>query len=82
MANSYKRTIIQIPLKDVKLFEDYAEYYSLSVSSAIISLAKKGLEQEQVIKYIPDIVNMYNDFKDSSKTNKKVSKTKKTKKAI
>lgn len=81
MATSYKRTIIQIPLKDVKLFEDYASYYSLSVSSAIISLAKKGLEQEQVIKYIPDIVNMYNDFKDNSKTNKKAPKKIKSKKS-
>ena len=80
MATSYKRTIIQIPLKDVSLFEDYANYYGLSVSSAIISLAKKGLEQEQVIKYIPDIVNMYNDFKDSSKTKKKVIKKKKSQK--
>lgn len=80
MATSYKRTIIQIPLKDVKLFEDYANFYGLSVSSAIISLAKKGLEQEQVIKYLPDIVSMYNDLKiDSSKTNKKAPKSKKTK---
>lgn len=81
MAISYKRTLIQIPLNDVKLFEDYANYYGLSVSSAIISLAKKGLEQEQVIKYIPDIVNMYNDFRNSSKTNKKVIKKKKSQKA-
>lgn len=78
MAISYKRTLIQIPLKDVELFEDYASFYGLSFSSAIIQLAKKGLEQEQVIKYIPDIVNMYNDFKFSSKTPKKVVKKKKS----
>lgn len=82
MATSYKRTIIQIPLKDVKLFEDYASFYGLSVSSAIISLAKKGLEQEQVIKYLPDIVSMYNYLKsDNSKSNKKVVKKKKSQKA-
>ena len=80
MAISYKRTLIQIPLKDVKLFQDYAEYYGMSVSSAIIQLAKKGLEQEQVIKYIPDIVNMYNDLNLKSNTLKKDKKTPKKQK--
>ena len=78
MAISYKRTIIQVPLKDVSLFEDYANFYGLSVSSAIISLAKKGLEQEQVIKFLPEIVSMYNDLKtDTPKTHKKALKSKK-----
>jgi len=81
MAISYKRTLIQIPLKDVQLFEEYANYYNLSFSGAIVQLAKKGLEQEQVIKYIPDIVNMYHDYKDSSQNNKKVSKKRKVKKS-
>lgn len=80
MAISYKRTLIQIPLKDVKLFQDYAEYYGMSVSSAIIQLAKKGLEQEQVIKYFPDIVNMYNDLNLKSNTPKKDKKTPKKQK--
>ena len=78
MAISYKRTIIQVPLKDVNLFEEYASFYGLSFSSAIISLAKKGLEQEQVIKFLPDLVSMYKDLQsDTSKTRKKASKTKK-----
>ena len=80
MAISYKRTIIQVPLKDVKVFQDYADYYGMSFSSAIIQLAKKGLEQEQVIKYIPDIVNMYNDLNSKSNTSKKDKKSPKKQK--
>lgn len=58
MALSYKRTIIQVPLQDVKLFEDYAQKYSLSVSGAIIFLAKKSLEQEETIKYLPKMLKI------------------------
>ena len=76
MSVSYKRTIIQIPLQDVKTFESYAKKYSLSLSGAIIMLAKKSLEQEEIIKQLPDMIKIIQtDQKlSSSKTNKKGSK--------
>lgn len=78
MAISYKRMNIQIPLQDVKTFENYAQKYSLSVSGTIIFLAKKQLEQEEVIKQLPDMIQIIQkEQKNSSKTNKKASKTKK-----
>lgn len=60
MALSYKRTIIQIPLEDVKVFESYAKKYSLSVSGAIIMLAKKAMEYEETVKYLPEMLTYLN----------------------
>ena len=78
MAISYKRTIIQVPLKDIDKFEEYADTYGLSFSSAIICLAKKGLEQESIIENVPQIMAMYWDYQNNmSKTNKKVPKNQK-----
>lgn len=58
MTNSYKRTIIQLPLEDVPLFEEYAKRYSLSLSSAIIMLAKKSIEYEEALKTLPSMIEV------------------------
>lgn len=76
MAISYKRTIIQLPLKDVKLFQDYADNYGLSLSGAIVFLAKKSLEQEEIIKHLPRMMKIVEEDQrqNNSKTNKNSSK--------
>lgn len=76
MAISYKRTIIQIPLKDVELFEEYAKNYGLSVSGAIVFLAKKSLEQEELIKHLPRMLNIVEEDQkmNKSKSSKKAPK--------
>jgi len=74
MATSYKRAIIQVPLKDLKTFQDYADYYNLSFSSAIMLLAKKSLEAENFIQNFNDFAKTQ---KPRSKTNKNISKIKK-----
>lgn len=72
MALSYKRTIIQIPLSDVQLFENYARKYSLSTSGAIVFLAKKSLEQEEVIKQLPKMLKIIE--KEQATTNSKTTR--------
>lgn len=57
MTTNYKRTIIQIPLEDVKSFEDYANKYGLSFSSSIVMLAKKAIEYEQTVALVPQILD-------------------------
>lgn len=84
MTTDYKRTIIQVPLEDISLFEDYAKKYSLSLSSAIVMLAKKSIEYEETLKTLPSMIEVIKneqalELKRVSKTNKKISKTKKSK---
>ena len=78
MAISYKRTLIQVPLKDVKVFEGYAKKYGMSFSGAIVFLAKKSLEQEKVMEKLPDMITIIQEEQrqrlNSSKTDKKALK--------
>lgn len=78
MAISYKRMNIQIPLQDIESFENYAKKYSLSVSGAIIFLAKKSLEQEEIIKQLPDMIKIIQEEqKNISRTKNKAPKKQK-----
>lgn len=82
MTVDYKRTIIQVPLEDVTLFEAYAKKYGLSLSSAIVMLAKKSIEYEETLKTLPSMIEVIKneqalELKRVSKTNKNVSKIKK-----
>ena len=73
MAISYKRTIIQVPLEDVDLFQEYANKYGLSFSSAIVMLAKKSMEYEQTLKLVPDMIKIIKPELSKGK-NKKAKK--------
>lgn len=67
MATTYKRTIIQVPLQDVKLFEKYAKTYGLSVSSAIVMLAKKSIDYEEAIQSLPTMLNLIKEQQENDK---------------
>lgn len=76
MATSYKRTIIQVPLQDVKLFEKYAKTYGLSVSAAIVMLAKKSIDYEQAIQSLPTMLNLIKEQQENDKKKKQKEKSK------
>ena len=77
MAVSYKRILVQVPFDDAKKFKEYSSKNNLSFSKTIIFLARKGLEQENILFNLPEIINILNEEqKNTSKTNKKVSKKK------
>ena len=78
MFPEYKRTIIQVPLDILPLFNDYAQKYSLSLSSAIVMLAKKSIEQEEIMKSLPGLVQvMQKEHEMNSKKTKSKTKSKK-----
>lgn len=76
MATTYKRTIIQVPLQDVKLFEKYAKTYGLSFSAAIVMLAKKSIDYEQAIQSLPTMLNLIKEQQENDKKKKQKEKSK------
>ena len=82
MSVNYKRTIIQVPLEDVPAFEEYSNRYGLSFSASIIMLAKKALENENMIALVPTMLNYLSTenislFQDNKKKINKSCKKKK-----
>lgn len=59
-----KRTIIIIPYKEYSKIQKYGSKYNLSFSSSIITLALRGLEYEEFIENLPDMITTINRMID------------------